>query len=387
MNIAFHYYAIKAVAAFAGLPDREAQIIAEYSQFIDDYSTRDTIYTNWAPQDLVEAGVVKKKADRKFEIPLITTGFVSMWETAQLVSSDFRNRMLIPFHFILPRRMVPENFTQVVEQAGINDNQIISELLRRVCQNVQTAPQRSQRDLQLMYLGMVLHTFCDTYAHQGFSGHRQDSNGYKITRVLRQAETSLSDVTAQYSSAGFVPYHKFPNIGHCTVGHVPDDTYLNFRLEKPDHGTYERSNLLAFIDLCGILFPLFQRCSGNPVPSFEDIRLKLRSAFMLDNDATARLAPEWTRIFADEAISFHYDREEILLRLAPGLRRYNNEEALANNTFCQEETAKIAKKMLSPDQAATSLSTYWADVTPEFFTFTMWAYQMRRRAVDDQYLD
>ncbi|MEG0020582.1 MAG: hypothetical protein RR728_08550 [Oscillospiraceae bacterium] len=33
------------------------------------------------------------------------------------------------------------------------------------------------------------------------------------------------------------------------------------------------------------------------------------------------------------------------------------------------------------------LYTYWADVTPEFFTFTMWAYQMRKRAVDDQYLD
>ena len=38
MNINFHYYTVRALGQLAGFPPEEAQLIAEYPQFIDDYA-------------------------------------------------------------------------------------------------------------------------------------------------------------------------------------------------------------------------------------------------------------------------------------------------------------------------------------------------------------
>ena len=38
MDINFHYFAVKTIARFAGFSENEAQRIAGYSQFVDDYN-------------------------------------------------------------------------------------------------------------------------------------------------------------------------------------------------------------------------------------------------------------------------------------------------------------------------------------------------------------
>ena len=38
MDISFHYFAVKTVAFAAGFSEAEAQRIAEFSQFIDDFN-------------------------------------------------------------------------------------------------------------------------------------------------------------------------------------------------------------------------------------------------------------------------------------------------------------------------------------------------------------
>ena len=47
MDINFHYYTVKALAVYAGFSEEYSQLIAEYSQFTDDYSLRGTLSVNW----------------------------------------------------------------------------------------------------------------------------------------------------------------------------------------------------------------------------------------------------------------------------------------------------------------------------------------------------
>ena len=41
MNVSFHYYAVKATACLCGFSPEQAEIVATYSQFVDDYMDHD----------------------------------------------------------------------------------------------------------------------------------------------------------------------------------------------------------------------------------------------------------------------------------------------------------------------------------------------------------
>lgn len=50
MDITFHYFAVKTLALEAGFPGAEAQRLAAFSQFVDDFDRRGSLYCGNVPR-------------------------------------------------------------------------------------------------------------------------------------------------------------------------------------------------------------------------------------------------------------------------------------------------------------------------------------------------
>mgnify|MGYP000246603227 FL=1 len=70
MDITFHYFAVKTLALEAGFPGAEAQRLAAFSQFVDDFDRRGSLYCGNVPRyirlsrdhDLYSPGAVRLRA-------------------------------------------------------------------------------------------------------------------------------------------------------------------------------------------------------------------------------------------------------------------------------------------------------------------------------------
>ena len=371
MNINFHYYAVKALARCAGFNEPDAQLIAEYSQLIDDYSSKDTAIVDWATQTAIDSGLAIPDGV-KFRVKLVTTGFITFSDSAALTSLDLQNRMLIPFHFIIPNPMTEANKDFVTVQAQIGDGQIISRLLEEEKNNYMA----NRNNQGLIKMGCLLHTFADTYAHEGFSGHRLEVNDYCLNRYEHRLNKGgeFVDETAQNTYvAPLVPYSSLPKIGHGTVGHAPDDTYCRFRFVHRTHPENypdrERDNYNQFIDVAHKIFTLLCSITGE-IPNFLLYQNVFENGFLADNYNTDDMVGHWAHAFINYPeigdIRFHYDRNEIISRLftnppnmSPEVHQYMM-ESLFENAETREPLENVR-----------------TNVTPEFWTFTEFADHVR----------
>lgn len=115
MNISFHYFAAKTVARAARYSEKHAQRVTTYSQLIDDYDWR-----------------VYLRADN----------------ISNYVNCDGAN---------------------VLYNEKLNGGSYISSMLDELKNDI--VNNRIPEDDALMKMGMLFHTFSDTYAHQLFTGY------------------------------------------------------------------------------------------------------------------------------------------------------------------------------------------------------------------------
>lgn len=176
MRIDFHFYTIYALARAVGFSPDNARIIAYSSQYTDDEVAENTI--------IFENGGEFK--------PNITAH--KIFDPANLLARDCK-RIWIPFHF-LPGT------------SGTGDEQILTRPDCRVSQRI--IEQFLSYDL-LPYsrhlLGIILHSYADTWSHQNFMGITDDLNrvqGLKVDGVA----ISL--------------YGLAPALGHAQTGSTPD---------------------------------------------------------------------------------------------------------------------------------------------------------------------
>jgi hypothetical protein len=370
MNIAFHYCAVKALARFAGLAEGLAQVIAEYSQFIDDYATRDTIYADWADDEAITSGLAVLQQDGshrgRYKIALVTTGFQGNWDYFRMWQSEsLVNNMLIPFHFITRSRLRDSSDYTPVEPALVGDGQIISNFLRDA---VSPAGQITQESL--IHLGMILHVFADTYAHQTFSGYACDGNKRKLLKVDKFDGRRDSDVTKEY--IGTASY--LSAMGHAYAGHAPDDTNVSF-FALPAAGAipnYARSNYMLFIEAAEHIYNYLCQYGGTvPVPGTFVTRIKpfLEQAFLIDNYAIANLMQGWQTIFSlpYPGIGFNYDEAAIIQRHFP---------RTASDPAMDDETVRgLLDITRDPETAPVAVQDI--NVSTEFYQFSNFANRIR----------
>ena len=181
MDINFHYYAVKTLAIHAGFDEECAQIIARYSQFVDDFTIYKTMVLDNVP---TFARHLAKPYKGKWLFTPVTTGFDSWFEMARLALEQNQRNITIPFHFIPPHTKLNEVKTGDertawrVVPAKMDLGHLICGLLTDAKDKFIHAPQATEN---LMRIGILLHIFADTYAHQNFSGFWDWENYCELT--------------------------------------------------------------------------------------------------------------------------------------------------------------------------------------------------------------
>lgn len=313
MDINFHYYAVKTLAVHAGFDEERAQIIAKYSQFVDDFTVYKTMVLDNVPPF---AAHLAKRHKGKWLFTPVTTGFDSWFEMARLITEKNQRNITIPFHFIPPHAKLNEVKTGDertawrVVPANMNLDHLICRLLNEAMDKFREAPQSTE---SLMRIGMLLHIFADTYAHQNFSGFWNWENHCKLTSCY---DENRNDITSSYSPK---EYHQLPAIGHTEANHAPDDSNVSFNVQmkftsKDKYNYYYgRSNVSEFCIASRHIIDYLSDCLGNERISeneWESLCETLGRGFKTSWKTIIMLNSHWRNLFPN--ISYRYEKDEMM---------------------------------------------------------------------------
>ena len=350
MDIVFHYFAVKTMALKAGFSEPDAQIIAQSSQMVDDFdftgywrcnNVPDYIAKHPEKYDLCVALGFFNPAQTGF----LCDGLMGYTDYVNLLFERFQKFTCSPFHFIPQHRDADDPIVKEyrVVPAELNDGSIISDLLEEAMEQYQAArsPATPQPKQALMRIGILLHIFADTVAHQMFSGFNANVNLVELVEVTNN--DTGDDETEKYRtrvqrflkrSMDWAP--KFtPAIGHMMLEHIPDLTHLSFEMSY-DGKRYRRDNTEQFIKMAKQILDYLCDCRESPRIEEKDwkaIEQDLRTMFKLDitpfkdqKEIVANLAPQWSSCFD---YSYSYDGETLKKDFAHGMAALQS-PALAN---------------------------------------------------------
>ena len=171
MNIEFHYYVVYFLSLRAGFSDRDAQIVAHSSQFVD--------------HNIISYRVQSDHEEYQIE-PTQNYGF---W------SESFPREVYIPFHFF-PGDTNDPRATRIDGGSNRFNTTPNSDRVKQLLV-------AALKTRNLYRVGIALHTYADSWAHQNFSGRREPWNTI-------EANTPI------------------PSIGHAQVLAKPDNYSLSW---------------------------------------------------------------------------------------------------------------------------------------------------------------
>jgi hypothetical protein len=201
MQIDFHHGVTYVVARLAGFPHREATIIAHCAQYVDDATN---------------GGLIR--FDNSFSFNRISSAHKLL---------DYRNfqelanhRVWIPFHFLpgnggLPRGKDPGG--SWVDKLICRPNSFVAQDMVRDC----IADRHTVYGLYR--LGITMHVYVDTWAHQGFVGINDRVNDASaLMDAAGQPDRKLLDRLASFFIGEALP------LGHGAVLSHPDKPFLRW---------------------------------------------------------------------------------------------------------------------------------------------------------------
>jgi hypothetical protein len=196
MEYDFHYYAVAVLARAAGFAPSDALTIAYACQYVDNA-------TESAPFHV--GGFL-------FE-PVRTAH-----EGLKVYNWAIQKRVYIPFHF-LPARM----FNPAEPPDPHFETKPDSPFANAVLDDALAEPDGLYR---LCRIGIALHAFADTWAHQRFSGKKDVYNA--ISHIRHR-------VAGEWKTPFFQNlFHRFlPLVGHSRAAHDPDLSHLSWSYTQP----------------------------------------------------------------------------------------------------------------------------------------------------------
>lgn len=378
MDIAFHYFAVKTLAVLAGFSDGDAQVISQNSQMVDDFDF--TAY--WNCTNVPD--YIKNNPDYDLCVSLglfnpaqtgfLCDGLLGKADYVNLVLPRFQRYTCTPFHFIPPERSMIGKKEYRVAPATLGDGSIISQMLEQAKNEYRTAADETVRHRKLMIIGVLLHIFADTVAHQLFSGFNANVNLVELVNVTNNI--TGADETTSYKSSiqkalkllkDWVPSIT-PAIGHMMIEHVPDLTHLSFTMEYTggdgQKHRYTRSNTAEFIQMSRKILDFLCDCLGNP--RFEEERWQytrevLRAAFLTDiskdegqRQTVEHLKTAWT---APHGCTYNYDGE--------ALKKAFEQETAAVKTVASANVDGLEKINLDYRLSVTDMKLLGMDMSGE----------------------
>ena len=234
MQIDFHHAVTYVTARIAGFSHADADIVAYAAQYVDDATCDGTIcFDNKALYQRTSSA--HKSIDPK-----------------NLDALD-NQKVWMPFHFL------PGNGS-----AAPGDNTAGKFIHKLVClpdspiaqDMLDAAFADKNKPYALHRLGIALHVYADTWAHQGFAGVK-----HAINRVDDIEEIGNSDVFKD----GLVNFisHSIPELGHGQAYTFPDMPFLSWRYRNGHDKPIERYNTEDFCAAADALCKTMQRYRGG----------------------------------------------------------------------------------------------------------------------------
>ncbi|HZZ10714.1 MAG TPA: DUF6765 family protein [Paraburkholderia sp.] len=223
MNIDFHYGVMYIVARVGGMTPGEAITVAHACQYVDDATT---------------SGILRFAGGETFE------RFATAHKLFDYANTENDQNRLVwtPFHFL------PAGEGETLQEKAIcrPNSGVAREVVRR-------AIQRRGSETGLHRLGVTLHTYVDTWAHQGFAGiespinrvHRleaQDCNEQGWLEHLTRATRHLIDRLEEDVLTIALP------VGHGAALHFPDQPWAIWNYTDGRGAHIQRHNLPEFVE-------------------------------------------------------------------------------------------------------------------------------------------
>lgn len=380
MDINFHYFAIKTLARFAGFEENEAQRIAVFSQYIDDFDWITYLDCKNIPD------YIKNDVDCDLHCTsLLTlnmnfnpamTGFFSYIDLAFLYLERSQKFTVSPFHFI------PQNIALIAKDsrtipAQVGDGSIISDLLLEA--RAALLAGEEPRNRSLMRIGMYLHTFADTYAHQLFSGYESWVNEVTISNVINNATgNNIADTVMCQTNEMLEqdPNFDWPAIGHARAEHTPDLTYVSFTMQyKRDIRdtarslVYTRSNTTEFLIAARHILNYLRGCRNLEAVTeaeWQGLADRISNVFLIpytDKTTIPTYVNNWRNAFPEYEYNFNKKDIEASFRLSNANDASGTEEP--NSLFGKNYTEEfyrynyIADKVLNKMYGPKPRSAWW----------------------------
>jgi hypothetical protein len=231
MNREFHYYVICYLAHKAGFSSGDSETIAISSQMVDDAKLP------WSIGGSPEAGVQKPGRSAKGLLTEVTQNYL-FWD------HDIARDVYLPFHF------VPGDSRSVA--ARRSDKRVHELAVSQDSDNARSLLIEALRSGNLYRIGIALHAYADTWAHQNFTGTTDDFNAFGPNEPAPSMQFASSVL---------------PAVGHLQAGRIPDlpqAIWEDPRLEAPYRTI---SNSARFLEAARMIYRFL---STSRRASFED---------------------------------------------------------------------------------------------------------------------
>jgi hypothetical protein len=232
MQIDFHHGVTYVVSRLAGFDHDGASKIAYSAQYVDD---------------AINSGVIR-----------FDNGFLFSRLSSAHKMLDYRNfqelsnhRVWIPFHFLPGNRGLPaedQSPGDIIDKLICRPNSPIAQDMVRECIERRTTPYALYR------LGITMHVYVDTWAHQGFAGINHPVNvAHSLVDGQGQPDRKLLDRLKGYFVGEALP------LGHGAVLSHPDKPFLRWGYTNGRGERVTRDNPTDFLQAADCMCRVLQR--------------------------------------------------------------------------------------------------------------------------------
>lgn len=250
MQIDFHHAVTYIVGRLAGLTSNDAQTVAYSCQYVDDATNSGSVEFE-SGQRYIRISSAHRTLDLK--------------DNAD--EADNR-RVWVPFHF-LPGNDTPtkgSNSERFLARMVCRPGSAVAYTMMRRCIEEHDKPFALER------LGIALHTFVDTWAHQGFVGYVDDFNKVKDIQLTPDSSYAGNPNLAHMFHDPLGLREKVElwatnqlSVGHAAVQCYPDMPFLHWKYLRKNGEQVVRDNPTDFVAAAEGMYNVFlQFAAKNP---------------------------------------------------------------------------------------------------------------------------
>jgi len=274
----FHYYGIYVLARCAGFNRDDARVIAYSSQYVDDSTESEPINVGDFVFDTVRTA--------HFGLTSYTWGV--------------QKKVYVPFHFLppIPLRQSKRKFSYVTKPNSLFSKRLLDE----ACQD--------ESGLKLYRIGVALHTFADTWAHEKFSGRLNEENDVEAIHFWKNRKWN-------YHVIENISLDLLPQIGHAEAGYYPDLPFQKWKYKNYKRREILRDNKKEFLECAKEIFDrlvVIPKVKGKPPVDWEAIKDRVEKLLSSENSDCGKRCQNWKREFHEFFISSKDDYKKTAWR-------------------------------------------------------------------------